>query len=125
MKRSIIILVLLAFISFICTVGVMYINYSIAELNTAMESTIEYAKKNDLEKANEMLLQTEKLWHKHRKILMMYIEQDLLDDVDNQMALLKALMLYHEEEFLPQAILCISQLEEIQQRETISCYSWF
>ncbi len=90
-----------------------------------MVKTIELAKSEDMQTANGQLLLTADLWEKHRKILMMYVEQDLLDDLDNQFTLLKALMLYHKEEFLPQALLCISQLEEISQRELITPRSLF
>ena len=95
------------------------------ELNESMEKTIESAKNDDMQTANQHLLHTTDLWEKHRTILMMYIEQDLLDDLDNQFTLLEALLLYHKEEFLPQAMLCISHLEEIQKREQISLRSWF
>ncbi len=125
MKRLIIVLVLLAIVSTVCTASVLYVGYSMKELNESMEKTIELAKNQDRETANQQLLQTADLWEKHRNVLMIYIEQDLLDEMDNQMALLKALLLYHEEEFLPQAILCISYMEEIQQRESISSRSWF
>ncbi len=125
MKRLIIVLILLAIVSVVCTTSVLYVGYSMKELNESMEKTIAFAKQENLETANRQLLQTAELWEKHRTVLMMYIEQDLLDEMDNQLALLKALMLYHEEEFLPQAMLCISYIEEIQQRESISSRSWF
>ena len=125
MKRLIIVLVLLAVVSTVCTTSVLYVGYSMKELNQSMEKTIELAKQEDMKNANRQLLRTAHLWEKHRTILMMYIEQDLLDEMDNQLALLKALVLYHEEEFLPQAMLCISFMEEIQQRESISSRSWF
>ncbi len=125
MKRFIIVLVLLAIVSSVCTAGVLYVGYSMNDLNENMNKTIELAKGDNQEITKQQLLKTADLWEKHRTILMMYIEQDLLDEMDNQMALLKALLLYHEEEFLPQAMLCISYMEEIQQRESVTSRSWF
>ncbi len=125
MKRFIIILVLFSFVVLISIGNMIYVKKSIEELNNSLKQTIEYAKHKDFETANQVLLETDSLWNKHRKIYAIFIEQDLLDEVDNQMALLKALMLYHKEEFLPQAMLCLSHLEEINQRESISYYSWF
>ncbi len=125
MKRFIIVLILLAIVSTVCTASVLYVGYSMKELNESMEKTIALAKNDDMQTANQQLLITADLWEKHRNILMIYIEQNLLDEMDNQIALLKALMLYHKEEFIPQAMLCISYMEEIQQRESISSRSWF
>ena len=125
MKRFIIVLILLAIVSTVCTASVLYVGYSMKELNESMEKTIALAKNDDMQTANQQLLITADLWEKHRNILMIYIEQNLLDEMDNQIALLKALMLYHKEEIIPQAMLCISYMEEIQQRESISSRSWF
>lgn len=125
MKRFIIVLILLAIVSTVCTASVLYVGYSMKELNESMEKTIALAKNDDMQTANQQLLITADLWEKHRNILMIYIEQNLLDEMDNQITLLKALMLYHKEEFIPQAMLCISYMEEIQQRESISSRSWF
>ena len=125
MKRSLVITILLVLVIGVCIGNMTYVKKTIVQLNNNMEQTIAYAKQNDLETANNSLIKTNELWHQHRKIYAIFIEQDLLDEVDNQMALLKALLLYHEEEFLPQALLCLSHLEEIEQRESISYYSWF
>lgn len=125
MKRWIAVLILLAIISSVCTGSIIYVNHSMSKLNESMEITIAFAKKQQTDEALNQLNETRGLWQKHRTVLMMYIEQDLLDELDNQFTLLNALLLYHTEEFLPQALLCISHLEEIQQRETVTLRSWF
>ena len=77
MKRFIIVLILLAIVSTVCTASVLYVGYSMKELNESMEKTIALAKNDDMQTANQQLLITADLWEKHRNILMIYIELNL------------------------------------------------
>lgn len=125
MKRTIVVLLLLAFVGVVCAGNMIYVKHSLKDITSALNQTIEGVKANQTEQAKQGMITTDTLWQKHRKIYMMFIEQDLLDEVDTQMAQLKALLQYHQEEFLPSAMICLSHLEEIHQRESISYYSWF
>lgn len=125
MKRMIAVAVLSAIVLSVCTGCILYVNHATGVLCQRLEESIEYAKQQDMDRAYQALLHTADAWNRHRRILMMYIEQDLLDEVDNQMEYLKALTLYHEEEFVPAAVLCMAQLREIRQRENVSLDSWF
>lgn len=125
MKRFTAVIVLAAVVIAVCTAGILYINREVDNLCKQLQTCMDYADKNDIKSVQQNLEKVEADWQKTRTILMMYIEQDILDDVDNQLQYLEALTKYHKEEFIPTAVLCVAQLREMQQREQITLYSWF
>ncbi len=123
MKNLLIASVLALMILFLCAGGIRYVAQATQEMDAHLARCIrDFATPA---KAAAALDEAQKAWDAHRKILMMYTDQELLDEIDDHLAHLQALAEHHREEFVPTVILCRGRLKELKQREAISVYSWF
>ncbi len=125
MKRMILAAVLALVVVGIAVASIYYVNQSIDEICHTLSLSTQYAKQDDMEETRRILETANQQWQQRRTVLMMFIEQDLLDEVDNQLAYMDALTKFHKEEYIPATVLCISQLREIQNRENYTVNSWF
>jgi hypothetical protein len=125
MKTLIICALLGGLVIGMCGAGITYVNQATTQIGISLQNCITYAQREDIQGAKTALQETKDQWQNKRKILMMYTDQEILDDVDDQLDYMEALADHHPEEFVPAAVQCIGKLRELKQREVISVYSWF
>ncbi len=125
MKNWILILVLTTIVLGLCSASAYYVNLSANDTSKQLQHTVALANQENFDQAKESLQTVQSTWKKHRSVLMMYTDQEILDEIDDYLASLGALAEHHPEDFIPTATLCLCKLKEMQKRENLSLYSWF
>ena len=125
MKALVISGILALAIFVICILGIGYVEQATHQMEAELQTCITLAQDRSMEEAIDYLPRVKAVWGKKRNVLMMYVDQQILDEVDDHLNQMGVLGEYHEEEFVPTAVSCISKLEELRQRELVTAYSWF
>lgn len=125
MKSLITIGILTLLIIGICVAGIGYVNHAVRQMEAQLQDCIVAANQNTFDLVKSRLAATQNAWNQYRNVLMMYTDQEILDEIDDHLSHMAALAEHHKEEFVPTAVLCIGKIQEMQQRESPSVYSWF
>lgn len=125
MKSLIICGVLAIVVMGICVGGILYVDHATQEIEKQLHTCIYWANQQDFQQAKQALLAAQTTWKQRRLILMMYTDQEILDEIDDHLEHMSALADHHKDEFVPTAVLCLCKCQELHNRESISFDSWF
>lgn len=125
MKGLMIAAVLGVLIVALCWSGIGYVNHATIQLENHLQTCLQYANQEQWKQAKTALAGTQAVWQQERMGLMMIADQAVLDDIEDMLSQMGALLEHHPDEFVPTGVLCQNKCKELRQRENLSLYSWF
>ncbi len=117
--------VLAALIAGVCLWGGGRIAAGVERMERRLDECEAAAKTGRAEEMHQALAAASEQWQSERRALMTIARQELLDEVDDQLSYMNALIDWHKEEFVPALTLCRAALEEMKQMELPSASSFF
>lgn len=125
MKRLYIAALLFAVAVALCITSTVVTSRVEKEVGEPLEKTIDFFEKGETEKAIESFSAAKQNWDDIKETTAVFASHSSVDELDEQMPLISALLSEQSDDFLPQSALCLLKVQNLCDGEKVTVKALF